>query len=88
MTDMDIVKLIDHLLEEYINHETRLQFDMTVQKNTILVNRGLTKACEIIINDFGHDKDALAKYAKGKLSEVISSGIQKAHVHNPGDINE
>lgn len=88
MTDKDIKGIIEHILDEYINHDTRRNYDVEVQKNTIMVNKGLTKACEIIINDFGHDTDALVKYAEDKLTEVIRSGVQSAHVHDPEDIDE
>ena len=87
MTDNDIKKILDSVLEQYINFDTRKNFEEKVQRNTVLVNKGVTRACEIIISDFGQDKDELAIYAKKKLAEVINSGVQKAHVHDPEDLN-
>ena len=60
--------IIDDILGNYFNVNTRMQYITSVQKQMISQNRGLVNAIESIIR-FAKDEDELVEYVKAVLAE-------------------
>lgn len=76
MTNEQLKPIIDEILTDYFNRNTRLGYDRKAQANMVAQNRGLTNACSSVIL-FSDNKDELVKYTKQKIDEINQGEAQE-----------
>lgn len=71
--------IIDDILENYFNENTKMQYIASVQKQMVSQNRGLVNAIESIIR-FAKDGNELVEYAKAKIEEINQREAQNVKI--------
>lgn len=75
----ELKPIIDEILKDYFNRNTRINYSRTIQANMVAQNRGLTNAC-ISIFQFAEDDIELASYTKAKLEEINKGEAQEVNI--------
>lgn len=76
LTNEQLKPIIDEILKDYFNRNTRINHDRKAQADMVAQNRGLTNACSSVI-EFSDNKEELVEYTRNKIDEINQGEAQE-----------